>query len=353
MSWVRSRRNVIALLAHPVLSGTLTAAPHERWVPHGLLSPYDETPFREWTLLGAALLLGSLALLALGTWHARRAPRIRIEALCPASTGPTLLRIATGVSLLLLAHDGVFLAPDLVADGSIVARLLLGLTFVSAIGLISRWRTQTCALLLMAGFLAAVVLRPFEVFDGEAIRATNVLMYFEILAILAYVVHVAPGSRQRRLRSTRWVQRVVGANILLHGALKVVAPDLPVGVVQNHASVLYDPIAAWIPLEIEGFVLCTAAVEVLLGSALLLGILPELALVALVLVVAATAFVFRGDLLGHLPRTGAVLVMLLVERPHLDRRAELLARAWNWVGLARPRLHPVPIRAHRAFLLPL
>ena len=95
MSWVRSRRNVIALLALPVLSGTLTAAPHERWVPHGLLSPYDETPFREWTLLGAALLLGSLALLALGTWHARRAPRIRIEALCPASTGPTLMRIAT------------------------------------------------------------------------------------------------------------------------------------------------------------------------------------------------------------------------------------------------------------------
>ena len=62
-------RTLPLLLASLLLGGTASA--HERWVRHGLLSPFDRSLFESFTALNVATLVGVLLLVA-GLWFASR-----------------------------------------------------------------------------------------------------------------------------------------------------------------------------------------------------------------------------------------------------------------------------------------
>lgn len=329
-------RNMLPRIWSTLLAGlgvcTLghVAIGHERWVRHELRSQFDRSLFETpgWTNLGA--LAATVLLIAL-LWARSRSQASpsapgRLGSLRPLAA--LILRISLGVTLLVFALRGQFLAPDLVGDGSTEARVFLGAAGALGALIVIGLRTRTLGWAALGLILWAVARRPFLPFDALEIRAVDVLNYAEVIGMALYLACIGAGalsldralrseptlSHERRSAGVTALRVFLGATLLVLGLEKFRNPALPMGVLQNYADQIYEPIRALTGITPEGYVFAAALVECTVGTLLVLGLNTRLLAVVLLVLFSTTAFVFHEDLVGHLPLFG-VAICLLIEGP--------------------------------------
>jgi len=326
---MRTTRALVALLALAP-----AAAAHERWVHHDLIRPFDRTLFES---LGWTNGLTTLVVLASGLWLASRsrrsAPAFQVEN--PAALlgerlvraarpwCPTLLRIAYGVTLLVVALRGTYLAPDLRAGASVEGQLLIGTAAALGALLILGLRTREAALTSVLVFAWAALRRPFEPFDLTAVSASDVLIYGEVVGIGLYLALLSsgrlafdssrPSRASERLRDVALaLNRIaLGATLVMLGLVKFFVPELFMGVIQNYPEVFHLPFEEFLGVTEEEVVFGASAIEFSLGFYLLLGVHTRVVVAVLGIVFATTAILFEEEVLGHLPLVGMVLVLLV------------------------------------------
>lgn len=322
-SW---KRILPALAAAAVLAST--AAAHERWVRHALLRPFDRTLFDTLCWANALTALGIAVSILWLAQHSRDAPRpvMRarqwLSALSPWS--PTVLRICYGLTLVLFALRGLYLAPDLRAVATPESRLLVGAEAVAGSLLLAGCWTRAAALLSLFVYAWALWRRPFEPYEGRAIAFLDVLSYAEVVGIGLYLLV----ARSGRLGLDHWrashvelgrardlalaLQRVaLGVTLVLLGLVKFLIPELFMGVVQNYPAVFHEPFEQLFGASEEEVVFGASALEITLGLYLICGLYPRVASFLLGTVFVTTAILFREEVLGHLPLVGMVLVLVL------------------------------------------
>ncbi len=312
---------------------TILAAPaasaHERWVRHALLRPFDRTLFETVCWANALTALGILLSILWFAQDARRGPtaarRGPLRLRTPSAWCPTILRLCYGLTLLVLALRGLYLAPDLRTVTGIESRLLVGAEAVAGCLLLAGHQTRAAALLSLLVYAWALLRRPFEAYEGRAIGVLDLLSYSEVVGIGLYLVAAGPG----RLALDRWrasrtefspearrlalgLMRVaLGLTLVLLGLVKFLIPELFVGVVQNYPGIFHEPFEQLLGASEEEVAFGASALEITLGLYLVLGLQTRIASLLLGLVFLTTAILFREEVVGHLPLVGMVLVLVL------------------------------------------
>ena len=318
-------RPLTALLA--VLGLTSPAWSHERWVAHELLSPFDRDLFESAGPTNLGLLAVALVVLAIAGVLGRRVADPRPSE-APATTlrdaALAFLGLTYGVGCMISAMNGEFLAPDLVADQGALARGLVWGSGATGLLLALGLFTRPAAWASLALFVLAVAVRPFEYFDDAPVGVAAVLNYLDVVGITLFLALAGRGSmsldrllgRQRtsegtagRARATGLLRLFLGATLLLLGLQKFLHPELPMGVVQNYGDAIYEPFEQLLGVSEELYVFGAALVEFSVGLVLLMGVFTRLVMLVLAGMFTATLFVFEGEIFGHLPLFGIVVLL--------------------------------------------
>ena len=307
------KRLLLVLLACVGLPSS--AAAHERWVRHELLEPFDRSWFRLDHGPTLLVLLAVVGIVVGALWIGRRA-QARPPVVSGFTAGPPLLGAAVGVTLVALALQGCFLAPDLPLGEGFGGMLLKLAALALGVGLAVGAAPVLLSAALALSFLAAACWRPFAPFDGAEVGLRHVLAYVDVLGMAAFLLlHALAKRGASDLRATRLrsaaaaVLRIgLGANLVFLGVEKFLQPQLFVAVVQNYPQVFHDPFR---PLAVETIALGASAVEVLLGCLLLVGAFPRTVALVLAVVFTSTMGALENEVLGHLPLLASALILLL------------------------------------------
>ena len=287
---------------------------HEKW--------FVEAPGAfdaDWDFAFAApslVLIAGVALVAL-VWHVvgGRLPRPELPFLEPlgrlAPWVPRLLGIHLGVSLLSLAVQDAYLAPNLsledVPAGAAVAFAegLLGVWFIAGV-----WLRPAGLVTLLLGPLAALLAGPVAMLEAV-----------DLLGIALFLV-VLPPSRDRygavepsldTAALAIFALRVCAglALVVLAFSEKFANPALAREFIGNYPAFdLFDQLG--IPLSGDAFIRLAGAVELLFGLLLISGRLPQVAVIVAGIPFNATLFFLgRTELIGHLPVYGVMLALLV------------------------------------------
>jgi hypothetical protein len=283
-----------------------------------------------------ALAAPSLMLIALVTavalaWHlvGGRLRRPELPFLEPlgglAPWVPRLLGVHLGVSLLSLAVQNAYLAPNLslddVAGGDAIAFAegLLGVWFITG-----AWLRPAGLVTLLLGPLAALLAGPVAMLEAV-----------DLLGIALFLVLLPP--RRDRYGAVEAPQEVTAlaifalrvcaglALVVLAFSEKFANPALAREFIGNYPAFdLFDLLG--IPLGGDAFIRLAGAVELLFGLLLISGRIPQVAVIVAGIPFNATLFFLgRTELIGHLPVYGVMLALLVYGSSR--RHADLVA-AW-------------------------
>src|SRR5918996_4296588 len=303
---------------------------HEKWfVDDSSAFPADWSFFFEApTLLFAGAAVG---IAVLWRWAAVRflpVPELRLFTPL-ARLGPwipRLLGIHLGVSLLSLAVDDAYLAPQLVVpDG--VGGVLLALTEgIIGVWLISGVYLRPAALgVVLLGPLGLVLAGPVEVLEA-----------CDLLGLALFLVILPPGPSE-------WGRAEVAPNVeiaalyclrvLLGSALIVLAfseklanPELARQFLDDYPALnVFE--AVGVDLAPDTFIRLAGAVELLFGIMLISGAAPQLTILIAGIPFNTTLFFLgRVELIGHLPIYGAMLALLVYGSS--PRHAYMVRELW-------------------------
>jgi uncharacterized membrane protein YphA (DoxX/SURF4 family) len=262
------------------------------------------------------VLIVGVAVAAL-VWHVvgGRMPRPELPFLEPlgrlAPWIPRLLGIHLGVSLLSLAVQDAYLAPNLsledVPGGAAIAFAegLLGVWFITG-----AWLRPAGLVTLLLGPLAAVLAGPVAMLEA-----------IDLLGIALFLV-VLPPSRDRygavepsgeTAALAIFALRVCAglALVVLAFSEKFANPALAREFIGNYPAFdLFDLVG--IPLSDDAFIRLAGAIELLFGLLLISGRLPQVAVIVAGIPFNATLFFLgRTELIGHLPVYGVMLALLV------------------------------------------
>jgi hypothetical protein len=294
-------------------------------------------------LTGPSLaLIAAVAVVAL-VWHlvGARLPRPELRFLEPlgrlAPWVPRLLGIHLGVSLLSLAVQDAYLAPNLSLDnvpgGAAIAFAegLLGVWFITG-----AWLRPAGLVTLLLGPLAALLAGPVAMLEA-----------IDLLGIALFLV-VLPPSRDRygavdppleTAALAIFALRVCAglALVVLAFSEKFANPALAREFIGNYPAFdLFDLLG--IPLSGDAFIRVAGAVELLFGLLLISGRIPQVAVIVAGIPFNATLFFLgRTELIGHLPVYGVMLALLVYGSS--PRYAQVVP-AWPWPSRRnlRPRV---------------
>jgi uncharacterized membrane protein YphA (DoxX/SURF4 family) len=268
-------------------------------------------------LAGPSLaLIAAVAVVAV-VWHivGGRMPRPELPFLEPlgrlAPWIPRLLGIHLGVSLLSLAVQNAYLAPNLSLDdvpgGAAIAFAegLLGVWFITG-----AWLRPAGLLTLLLGPLAALLAGPVSMLEA-----------IDLLGIALFLV-VLPPSRDRygavepsndTAALAIFALRVCAglALVVLAFSEKFANPALAREFIGNYPAFdLFDLLG--IPLSGDAFIRLAGAIELLFGLLLISGRMPQVAVIVAGIPFNATLFFLgRTELIGHLPIYGVMLALLV------------------------------------------
>ncbi len=311
-----------------LLTVTAPAVAHERWVAHSLLSEFDRTLFETVCVVNVATLVGILAVGALllhVSARMRAAASTKPDRLSRARQwAPTIVGVTFGLGLCLLVLDNRYVAPDLVARGREGDGLVM-LAGVAGLLLMVGFQAKLAGWASLLIFVWALLRRPFQDFDGEAISLVNVINYIDVVGVSIYLGMVGRGalavdrrlvaesepSPTSRARAVGLLRIFLGITLVVLGLQKFLVPELPMGVVQHYADMIYEPLRALTGVSPEGYVFTASAVEFTVGVVLILGVFTRAVMVVLFLLFSLTAFLFKGDLVGHLPLAGIVVALFI------------------------------------------
>jgi hypothetical protein len=229
---------------------------------------------------------------------------------------PFAVRMHLAVSLVGLLSLGVYLSPamDLQAD---VAGVLLGATMaLVAIGMATGYETRKAAWLLIAA--GPLGMLEFGVWP--------VVQRIDVLGLAIFVLVAGPGrwsaDQERgatpdpdpeRLARAIWALKVAAglALIVVAFAEKLTAPEYAVSFLAHHPEL---NVAQQVGIDLSDleFARIAGAIEVLFGLLLISGALPQAVVLIAGIPFNATLYFFGvGELMGHLPIYGAMLVLLV------------------------------------------
>jgi uncharacterized membrane protein YphA (DoxX/SURF4 family) len=303
---------------------------HEKWFVDDPGAFHADWGF---ALSGPSLaLIAAVAVVAL-VWHivGGRMPRPELPFLEPlgrlAPWIPRLLGIHLGVSLLSLAVQNAYLAPNLplhdVPGGAAIASAegLLGVWFVSGV-----WLRPAGLVTLLLGPLAALLAGPVAMLEAV-----------DLLGIALFLV-VLPPSRDRygavdpppeTAALAILALRVCAglALVVLAFSEKFANPALAREFIGNYPAFdLFDLLG--IPLGGDAFIRLAGAIELLFGLLLISGRMPQVAVIVAGIPFNATLFFLgRTELIGHLPVYGVMLALLVYGS---SRRYADQVPAWPW-----------------------
>ncbi|HEY6708718.1 MAG TPA: hypothetical protein VJB61_14130, partial [Actinomycetota bacterium] len=224
---------------------------------------------------------------------------------------PRLLGIHLGVSLLSLAVQDAYLAPNLslehVPGGAAIAFAegLLGVWFITG-----AWLRPAGLVTLLLGPLAALLAGPVAMLEA-----------IDLLGIALFLVVLPPG--RDRYGAVDPPQETVGlaifalrvcaglALVVLAFSEKFANPALAREFIGTYPAFdLFDLLG--IPLSADAFIRMAGAIELLFGLLLISGRLPQVAVIVAGIPFNATLFFLgRTELIGHLPVYGVMLALLV------------------------------------------
>jgi uncharacterized membrane protein YphA (DoxX/SURF4 family) len=313
---------------------------HELWF-------VDEAPGRDWSfatdpatlglLVGAVVLTLALRVLASFT------PGVTLS--LPARLVPWMpfaVRIHLAVSLVGLLSAGYYLAPTMEL-GLTLGGVVLGLVMaVTAVLLVTGWRTRLGALLLVAAGPIGIAVYGF----GPVLQRIDLLGLALFLVLTGGGRWSADEERGRtsepadeRLGQAIWVLRVaVGvALIAVAFAEKLANPDLALTFTDASGVDFNVAEAVGLPVGDVEFVRIAGAIEVLFGLLILSGALPQLIVLAAGIPFNVTLYFFGTiELLGHLPIYAAMLVLLVYGSSPVLR--PWCSELWPWGRASRDRV---------------
>ena len=287
---------------------------HEKWFVD------DPGAFgADWSFaLGAPslALIAAVAVVAL-VWHVvgGRMPRPELPFLEPvgrlAPWIPRLLGIHLGVSLLSLAVQDAYLAPNLslehVPGGAAIAFVegLVGVWFITG-----AWLRPAGLVTLLLGPLAALLAGPVAMLEA-----------IDLLGIALFLVVLPPGRDRygavdpplETVGLAIFALRVCAglALVVLAFSEKFANPALAREFIGNYPAFdLFDLLG--IPLSADAFIRMAGATELLFGLLLISGRIPQVAVIVAGIPFNATLFFLgRTELIGHLPVYGVMLALLV------------------------------------------
>jgi uncharacterized membrane protein YphA (DoxX/SURF4 family) len=266
---------------------------------------------------GASLaLIAAVAVVAL-VWHivGGRLPRPELPFLEPlgrlAPWIPRLLGIHLGVSLLSLAVQDAYLAPNLpledVPGGVVIAFLegVLGVWFITG-----AWLRPAGLVTLLLGPLAALLAGPVAML--EAVDLLGIALFLVVLPPSRDrygAVEPAPETAAVAIFALRVCAGL--ALVVLAFSEKFANPALAREFIGNYPAFdLFDQLG--LPLSGDAFIRVAGAIELLFGLLLISGRIPQVAVIVAGIPFNATLFFLgRTELIGHLPVYGVMLALLV------------------------------------------
>jgi hypothetical protein len=266
---------------------------------------------------GASLaLIAAVAVIAL-VWHivGARLPRPELPFLEPlgrlAPWIPRLLGIHLGVSLLSLAVQDAYLAPNLsledVPGGVVIAFLegVLGVWFIAG-----AWLRPAGLVTLLLGPLAALLAGPVAML--EAVDLLGIALFLVVLPPSRDrygAVEPAPETAAVAIFALRVCAGL--ALVVLAFSEKFANPALAREFIGNYPAFdLFDLLG--LPLSGDAFIRLAGAIELLFGLLLISGRIPQVAVIVAGIPFNATLFFLgRTELIGHLPIYGVMLALLV------------------------------------------
>jgi uncharacterized membrane protein YphA (DoxX/SURF4 family) len=285
---------------------------HEAWFTSAR-PPYDWS----FTLQLATLLAMGGAVLAAVVWTlaARRLPRPELHFLAPlgrlAPWVPRLLAIHAGVSLLAQSARGTYLAPSLGLPPGAFGTGLAIVEGVVGVWLIAGYRTWAAAVLLVAAGPLGML----------RYGVVPILERVDLLGIALFLAILPPGDdaggavrvgRETVARAMLSLRVLVGSSlIVLAFTEKLARPALALDFLKEFPAF---NVMRSLGMNVDDltFIRFAGAVELLFGLLILIGAMPQLAVILAGIPFNATLF-FLGssELIGHLPIYGAMLALLV------------------------------------------
>jgi hypothetical protein len=287
---------------------------HEKWFvddPGAFGADWDFA-----TSAASLALIAAVAVIAL-VWHivGGRLPRPELPFLEPlgrlAPWIPRLLGIHLGVSLLSLAVQDAYLAPNLsledVPGGVVIAFLegLLGVWFIAG-----AWLRPAGLVTLLLGPLAALLAGPVAML--EAVDLLGIALFLVVLPPSRDrygAVEPAPETAAVAIFALRVCAGL--ALVVLAFSEKFANPALAREFIGNYPAFdLFDLLG--LPLSGDAFIRLAGAIELLFGLLLISGRIPQVAVIVAGIPFNATLFFLgRTELIGHLPVYGVMLALLV------------------------------------------
>jgi hypothetical protein len=315
---------------------------HEKWfVDDPTAFPADWSFFFETSTL---LLVGAAVLFAL-LWRmaaVRFLPTPELPWLAPLARLtpwiPRILGIHLGVSLLALAVDDAYLAPNLIVPDGIPGVLL-----ALAEGVIGVWLIS--GVYLRPPAIGVVLLGPLALFLEGPVA---MLEACDLLGLALFLVILPPGaelwgrvsvSPRVEITALYCLRMLLGAAlIVLAFSEKLANPELARQFLDGYPAFnIFETVG--IDLAPETFIRIAGAVELLFGLMLISGAAPQLTvLIAGIPFNATLFFLGRVELIGHLPIYGAMLALLVYGSS--SRHALLVRSPWPFGRTARTVTQP-------------
>jgi len=284
-------------------------------------------------LSAASLVLIAAVVVVAVAWHlvGGRLPRPELPFLQPlgrlAPWIPRLLGIHLGVSLLSLAVQDAYLAPNLslahVRGGAAIAFAegVLGVWFITG-----AWLRPAGLVTLLLGPLAALLAGPVAML--EAVDLLGIALFLVVLPPSRDrygAVEPAPETAALAIFALRVCAGL--ALVVLAFSEKFANPALAREFIGNYPAFdLFDLLG--IPLGGDAFIRLAGTIELLFGLLLISGRIPQVAVIVAGIPFNATlAFLGKTELIGHLPVYGVMLALLVYGSS--PRYADLVP-AWPW-----------------------
>ena len=290
-----------------------TATAHVRWFVDG----GDATPPVPYTLADPAVWIWAMIAVALV------ATAIVLETKLTAFAVPNskirhdvmeLMRILTGMSLLLTAYDGSLIAPHLQAEGGSGLVLVL---LQAGIGLLllSNHALHHAALLLLLLFLGMSIHFGF----GLAVEYVNIV---GIALFILFNALPGPALRDRLKPYSVDVLRIfTGVSLIILGVAEKLHPAaLGQAFIADYAW-NFMPLMGFDWFDDRLFVLSAGVMEVVFGTILVIGVVTRLNIlaVAVLMLTSNIVFLIEGrnkeamvELIGHLPIIATALILLVL-----------------------------------------
>jgi uncharacterized membrane protein YphA (DoxX/SURF4 family) len=248
---------------------------------------------------------------------------------------PRLLAIHAGVSLLAQSARGTYLAPSLELPAGGFGTALAIVEGLVGVWLITGYRIRPAAVLLVAAGPLGML----------GFGVVPILERVDLLGVALFLVVLPPGDDpggavrpqpETVARAMLALRVLVGTSlIVLAFTEKLARPALALDFLDRYPAF---NVMRSLGLNVDDltFIRFAGAVELLFGLLILIGVMPQLAVILAGIPFNATLF-FLGasELIGHLPIYGAMLALLVYGS------SSQLAPAVRWVPVGRDRGEPV------------